>query len=73
VKKRVSRHVHGRNVKVTVKSTKKIAEPLLMPATMTGQNGAVIHQPTKISVTGCPRARKAGKKSKARHVKKEKK
>jgi len=35
---------------------------LTMPTAFTGQNGAVIHQSTKISVTGCPRHKKAKKK-----------
>jgi hypothetical protein len=36
---------------------------LLMPTTMTAQDGAVIKQSTKIAVTGCPKARKAKHKS----------
>ncbi len=42
---------------------------LTMPTTMTGQNGAVIKQSTKIAVTGCPKPntqRAHGKKSKAK-------
>jgi len=39
---------------------------LVMPTTLVGQNGAVIHQGTKISVTDCPKARKV----KRRKVKK---
>ncbi len=31
---------------------------LVMPTVMTGQNGAVVKQNTKIAVTGCPRAKK---------------
>jgi uncharacterized repeat protein (TIGR01451 family) len=30
-------------------------QKLIMPTTITGQNGAVIHQRTKIAVTGCPK------------------
>ena len=30
---------------------------LLMPTTITGQNGAVINQTTKITVTGCPKTK----------------
>jgi hypothetical protein len=33
-------------------------QSLAMPFTTTGQNGAVIKQPVKIQVTGCPRAKK---------------
>ncbi len=40
---------------------------LTMPTTITGQNGAVIKQSTKITVTGCAKAKK---KKKARHTKK---
>jgi hypothetical protein len=34
---------------------------LAMPTAFTAQNGAVIHQSTPISSTGCPKAKKAGK------------
>jgi hypothetical protein len=33
-----------------------------MPTAITGQNGAVVKQSTKIAVTGCPKAKKATKK-----------
>jgi Domain of unknown function DUF11 len=56
VTKRVTRRVHGHNRKVTVKAKKAVAVPLLMPTTITAQNGAVIHQNTKIIATGCPKA-----------------
>jgi uncharacterized repeat protein (TIGR01451 family) len=39
-------------------------QTLAMPTTITGQNGAVLKQTTKIAVTGCPKAKK--KKTKAR-------
>jgi hypothetical protein len=48
-----------------------IPEPLLMPTTITGQNGAVWHT-TKIAVTGCAANKpkpKPKKKSKAKHRK----
>jgi hypothetical protein len=32
---------------------------LAMPTAFTGQNGAEIHESTKIGVTGCPKAKKA--------------
>jgi hypothetical protein len=35
---------------------------LAMPTTLTGQNGATIHQNTKITITGCPKAKKKAKK-----------
>ncbi len=34
---------------------------LVMPTTITGQNGAQVKQTTKIAVTGCPKAKKATK------------
>jgi hypothetical protein len=48
---------------VKVKAKKAVAAPLLMPTTITAQNGAIIHQTTKIAVTGCAVKHKAkGKK-----------
>jgi hypothetical protein len=41
-------------------------QSLVMPTTLTGQNGAVIKQSTKIAVTGCPKA-KPKKKTKPKH------
>jgi hypothetical protein len=45
-------------------------QSLLMPTAFTGQNGATLNQTTKISVTGCPKAKKAKKKSKGHRKKK---
>jgi len=47
------------------------AGKLLMPTEMVGQNGLKINQETKISVTGCPKVKKAAhkKKHKARKTK----
>ena len=42
---------------------------LKMPTEFVGQNGAVIHQSTKISVSGCPKAHKAKHKAKKHHRK----
>jgi uncharacterized repeat protein (TIGR01451 family) len=39
---------------------------LVMPTEMVGQNGMVLDQSTKISVTGCPKAKKATHKKKRR-------
>ncbi len=46
------------------------AGKLLMPTEMVGQNGLKINQETKISVTGCPKQKKAA--HKRRHAKKAK-
>jgi hypothetical protein len=53
VKKRVTRRVHGHTKRVTVKHRKSIPQPLLMPTTITAQNGALLTQSTKIAVSGC--------------------
>jgi hypothetical protein len=39
---------------------------LIMPTEMAGQNGLVINQSTKISVTGCPKSKKAAHRKKAK-------
>jgi hypothetical protein len=48
------------------------AEPLTMPTTITGQNGAQLTQTTKIAVSGCPKAKKKSK-PKKKHKKKHRK
>ncbi len=68
VRKRVTVRSHGNTKHVTKTITSTMPEPLLMPTTITGQNGAVIKQTTKIAVTGCPKVRKAHQK--AKHPKK---
>jgi hypothetical protein len=59
VSKKVTIRVHGHKQTVTrrVKQTKPAA--LEMPNEFVGQNGTVIKQTTKISVTGCPKAHRA--------------
>jgi len=56
VSKKVTRRVKGKLRKVTVKVKKTLAASLEMPTSITGQNGAVMTQTTKIAVTGCPSA-----------------
>ena len=46
-------------------------QKLTMPTEFLAQNGAEIHEATKVSVTGCPRAKKV-KKKKAKHPKRKK-
>jgi hypothetical protein len=46
------------------------AQKLTMPTTLTGQNGVVVKQTTKIAVTGCPKAKKKAKAKKKVKVKK---
>jgi hypothetical protein len=45
-------------------------QTLAMPTEITAQNGMVLKPATKISVTGCPRAKKAVKKKKTKKAKK---
>jgi hypothetical protein len=65
VTKRLTRRVHGHPKRVKVKVRRSVPDPLLMPTTLTGQNGAVVKQNTKIAVTGCAmhsaKSRKAGR------------
>jgi uncharacterized repeat protein (TIGR01451 family) len=43
---------------------------LVMPFTITGQNGALVRQNTRVAVTGCPKAKKAHRPKHKRHKKK---
>jgi hypothetical protein len=62
VSKRVTRRIHGHTRRVTVKVKQSVAAPLAMPTEFVAQNGAVIHQSTAISVTGCTKSKPAAKK-----------
>jgi hypothetical protein len=65
VKKRVTVRSHGR-VRHVVRSVKQtVPAPLLMPTSITGQNGAQTTQTTRIQVTGCKPKAKPNKKVKA--------
>jgi hypothetical protein len=57
VTKRITRRIHGHTRRVKVKAKKAVSASLLMPTTLTAQNGAVIHQNTKIAVTGCAKTK----------------
>jgi len=72
VKKQVSVKRHGKSVKVTKKVSEQVATPLVMPTEIIGQNGAEIHENTKIAVTGC-RASKSKPKKQAKKGKGQKK
>jgi hypothetical protein len=61
---RVTRRVHGRLVHTLKKTTKTIPIPLVAPTTITGQNGAVVQQTTKIVVSGCAKTRSLTRKQK---------
>ncbi len=69
VKKKVTVKRHGKRVKVTKKVSEKVAAPLIMPTEIVAQNGAEIHENTKISVTGCKKAKPAKKKTKSKSKK----
>ena len=64
----------GKTVKVTKtvtrKTTKSVAEPLVMGNEYIGQNGATYNANTALTVTGCPKAHKAKAKHKAKRHKK---
>jgi hypothetical protein len=66
VKKRVTIRRRGRTVHLVRKVKQLVPESLLMPTTIIGQNGAEIHQSTKISVEGCTRKKTTKKKVKGR-------
>jgi hypothetical protein len=57
VNKKITRRVKGRTIHTTRKLRRTVTAPLLMPTTMTAQNGAVINQSTKVAVTGCSKAK----------------
>jgi len=61
----VTRKVNGKVKHLTVKVKQTVPEALVLPTTLTAQNGAVIEQQTPIIVEGCPKAKvKAFKKKK---------
>lgn len=53
VRKRVTVRRHGHRVRVVRAVKQTVPAPLLMPTTITAQNGKVVKQNTKISVAGC--------------------
>jgi hypothetical protein len=61
VKKKVTVRVKGRKKTVTRKVKQTLPEALTMPTEFVAQNGAVIHQSTPVSVTGCAKAKPAKK------------
>jgi hypothetical protein len=72
MKKKITVKRHGKPVKVTKKVTKTEPEALIMPTTITAQNGAVLKQNTKITVTGCTKAKPAKKTTKKNKKKRRK-
>ncbi len=70
VRKRITRHIHGRTVHAFKNVKHTVADPLMMPTTITGQNGAVVGQTTKITVSGCPKHKAKKRKKSARKHKK---
>ena len=62
VKKKVTVKVKGHRKTVTRSVKQTLPATLQMPSEFVGQNGAVVHQNTKVAVTGCPKnAHKATK------------
>ncbi len=75
VKKKVTVRVKGHKQTVTRKVKQTVAGSLTMPTSFIGQNGAVIHQSTPISVIGCPPTRakaRPAKKQANKHEKRQK-
>ena len=70
VKKKVTVRIKGRKHTVTRRVKETLPASLQMPTEFVAQNGAVIHQSTAISVTGCPKAVTHVKKAKAKKGKK---
>jgi hypothetical protein len=70
VKKKVTLRVNGHKKTVTrsIKQTKPAS--LTMPTEFVAQNGAIVHQVTAMSVTGCPKAKPAKKKTAKKKAKK---
>jgi len=58
MRKRVRVRIHGRLVSRTRRVRRRVRVKLTMPTTITGQNGAVIRQSTKLAVSGCPKAKR---------------
>jgi hypothetical protein len=65
VTRRVTRRVHGRTVHKTLTSHVKGPATLSMPTELVAQNGAVIKQSTKISVTECAKPKTKAKNGRA--------
>ncbi|HEV3321559.1 MAG TPA: hypothetical protein VG147_05135 [Solirubrobacteraceae bacterium] len=59
VKRRTTIEIHGHRRIVIRKVNETKSTRLVMPNEFVAQNGAVIHQNTTITVTGCPRAKAA--------------
>jgi hypothetical protein len=55
ITKHVTRRLRGGERHLTVHVRSLVPEPLVMPTTITGQNGAVVRQATPIGVIGCSR------------------
>ncbi len=72
-RKKETRIVKGKKKKVTVTVKTTVPEKLILPTTLTGQNGNVIEQQTPIVVEGCPKVVVKASKTKKKPTKKPKK
>ncbi len=68
--KKETKRVHGRVKHVTVKVKKSVPEPLIMPTSITAQNGAFLQQNLKVAVTGCKASKPPKKKTAKKKTKK---
>jgi NHL repeat len=67
VKRKVTVRVMGHRKTVTRKVRETLPAPLTMPTEFVAQNGATIHETTKVAVTGCKKAKKKAKKKASSH------
>ncbi len=67
VKRKVTIRVKGHRKTVTRKVRQTQAAALALPTEFVAQNGATIHQTTKIAVTGCPKKKAKKKKASTSH------
>jgi hypothetical protein len=54
VRRKLAEHVRGQLVHRIIEMHKRVRASLLMPTELVAQNGAIVHQNTKIEVSGCP-------------------
>jgi hypothetical protein len=69
VTKRITVRKNGRTLHQVRKVKALVPSPLIMPTTITGQNGSVLTQETHIAVTGCAKPKHVKKDTKARRIK----
>jgi hypothetical protein len=64
-RRKITKKIHGRTVHRTVTTRKTKPASMTMPTEFVAQNGAVLKQNTKITVSGCPKTKAKPKAKKA--------